>query len=178
MDLIEYNLKDVMLTALKSEIEAEKSYLAIADRVKNIMLKDRLKFLAGEEVKHAGFIRSFFKSQFPNDEIILPEENIISLPEIKITDEHIPISELLEQAMAAEQAASNFYLAMLTLFQVDEIDQPLMLDSTESTTTISEYLLYLSTMELGHYHILKTEVDHAKENEHYTMLWDMTHVGP
>ncbi len=41
-----------------------------------------------------------------------------------------------------------------------------------------EYLLYLSTMELGHYHILKTEVDHAREHEHFAMSWDMIHVGP
>ena len=51
MDLTRYNLKDVILTAMKSEVDSRAVYEKLADRVENFMLKDRLKFLAGEEAR-------------------------------------------------------------------------------------------------------------------------------
>ena len=49
MDLSRYTLEDVLLTALKSEYEANLLYSKLAESTKNAFLKERLMFLAKEE---------------------------------------------------------------------------------------------------------------------------------
>ena len=103
MDLSICSLEDLILTALKSEIDSEAAYLKLADRVENFMLKDRLKFLAGEEEKHRAFFERLYKKNFSDKEIVLPEESPVPLPQIKIDTENMPMSEILESAMQAEK---------------------------------------------------------------------------
>jgi len=52
MDLSGYTLEDLLLAAIKSEVESERIYSSLAGRVGNFFLKDRLNFLAGEERRH------------------------------------------------------------------------------------------------------------------------------
>jgi len=51
MDLKKYTLEDLLLAAMKSEIESHAVYTSIATQVKNGLLKDKFKFLAQEEKK-------------------------------------------------------------------------------------------------------------------------------
>jgi len=44
MDLSDYKKDELFLTAIKSEIEANKIYSDLADGVKNAFLKDKLKY--------------------------------------------------------------------------------------------------------------------------------------
>ena len=114
MDLKQYSKKDIILSALKSEIDAEKTYLELAKRVKNVMLADRLKFLAKEEKYHAVFLKDLFKAEFPGEQAKVPEKGVIPLPEIDIENEALPMSDLLEQAKESEEVAATFYSSMIS----------------------------------------------------------------
>ncbi|UCE27450.1 MAG: ferritin family protein [Candidatus Coatesbacteria bacterium] len=164
MDLSKYSLKDVALTAMKSEVESRVVYEKLADRVKNFMLKDRLKFLADEETKHYRFFEAFYGEEFPGEEIVLPDENPVPLPSVLVYDEAMPISEVISGAMDAELAAHGFNTDMADLFA----------DREETR----KMLLYIAKMELGHYKLLEHEKEMADEFETYDVEWPMVHEGP
>lgn len=163
MDISNYTLKDCILTAIKSEIEAHTIYNKIAKSVKNIMLKDRLEFLAKEELKHQEFFEKLFKSTFPDEELVLPEESPVPLPEIEFDSEMVLLSDILSAAMDAEMAAYEFYNELSKLID----------DKAASNT-----LKYIASMEMGHYGLIEIERDLAKEREDYEIEWGMMHVGP
>lgn len=175
MDLSTYELKDLVLTALKSEVEAEKVYLSVANSVRNFMLKDRLKFLAEEEKKHARFFTDLFKKRYPDESIQLPEKTVVPLPEIHFDTETVPLSDVLGQAMRAEKAAFEFYTGMARLFD-DEPEDGYY--GFSKATSVKEMLHYVASMEMGHFRILEIEQQSAKEKEQYEVYWDMTHLGP
>ncbi len=178
MDLNQYSKKDIILSALKSEIDSEKTYLELAKRIKNVMLADRLKFLAQEEKNHAIFLKDLFKAEFPGEQAKVPDEGVIPLPEINIEDESIPISDLLDQAKDNEEVAATFYSSMISIFSDIDQQAPISKETQQRLKKVRDSLLYLATMEIGHARILETEADHARQNEHDTMEWDMIHVGP
>ncbi len=164
MDLSKYTLKDVVVTAMKSEVESRAVYEKLADRVKNFMLKDRLKFLAGEEAKHYRFFEEFYAKEFPGEEVVLPDENPVPLPAVHVYDEAMPISEVISSAMEAELTAHDFYIDMAGLF-ADRVETRNM-------------LLYIAKMELGHYKLLEHEKELAEEFETFDVDWPMVHEGP
>lgn len=178
MDLKKYSKKDIILSALKSEIDSEKAYLELAKRVKNFMLADRLKFLAQEEKNHAGYLKNLFKAEYPGEQPKVPQDSIVPLPEIDIENESAPISEMLDQAKKAEEMAATFYSSMISFFSEEDQDQPLAPETRERLESVRNSLLYLATMEIGHSKILETEAEHARLNEHESMEWQMMHVGP
>jgi rubrerythrin len=160
-----YSLEDLVLTALKSEIEARDAYSQLADGVKNFVLKERLNFLAGEEEKHRQFFERLFHKSYPDKELVVPEgESPVPLPQLEIDTENMPLSEVLESAMAAESAAYDFYIGMADRFE----DQP----------EVKKMLLFIASMEMGHYKILEMEKDNADKFEDYDAEWPLMHVGP
>lgn len=163
MDLTQYSVEDLLLAAVKSEVESRTVYQALADMVKNAFLKDRLTFLAGEEDKHRIFIEGLFRKKFPNKEIVLPEETPVPLPVIKIPDESIPLSEVVESAMEAEKASSNFYNGLVDIFD---------------DSSIKKTLQYFAAMEMNHYRILEAELESIKRFEDFDVEWPMMNVGP
>jgi len=165
MDLSVYSLEDLLLTALKSEIEAKAAYLRLADGVKNFVLKERLNFLAGEEEKHGQFFERLFQKSYPDKELVMPAgRSPVPMPELRIDTENIPLNEVLESAMAAEMAAHDFYIGLADRFE----DQP----------DIKKMLLFIASMEMGHYKILEIERDNAKKFEDYDADWPLMHIGP
>ena len=163
MDIHEYSLKDLLLAAIKSEVESERVYKTLADRVKNAFLMDRLTFLAGEEVKHRHLIEGLFRKNFPGTDINLPEKTDVPLPVMKIPDESIPLSVVFESAMDAEKASSEFYEALAHEF---------------SDSPVQKTLLYFAAMEMNHYKILESEHESMKRFEDFDVEWPMMNVGP
>jgi rubrerythrin len=178
MDLKHYSKKDILLSALKSEIDSERVYLELAKRVKNFLLADRLKFLAQEEKNHAAYLKALFKAEFPGEQPKIPAESVIPFPEIDIVNESIAMSDLLDQAKQAEDVAATFYSSMISIFTDVDQNQPLSDETNQRLASVRDSLLYLATMEIGHSKILETEADHARKNEHDTMEWNMIHEGP
>jgi len=56
MNLDSFKLDELLLTAIKSEIESNKLYRKIAKKTENGLLQDKLEFLAKEEDKHRLFV--------------------------------------------------------------------------------------------------------------------------
>ena len=162
MDLSKYTLKEIILTALKSEVESKELYEKMKNRVSNFVLRDKFDFLAKEEEKHRVFFEKMFAQNFPGETVALPDKSPVPLPEIGPEVEKLPISEVLEIAMKAELKASEFYKSMIELFS-DEM--------------IRKTLEYISTVELSHYKLLEAERDYAKKFEDYEVEWPGFHIG-
>ncbi|MCK5609576.1 ferritin family protein [Candidatus Pacearchaeota archaeon] len=163
MDLSNYSKEELFLSAIKSEVESNDVYSKLADSVKNAFLKDKLKFLASEEAKHRQLLETGYKNEFPAKEISLPDKTYVPLPELLIPDEAVPVSEVLEAAMTAEQAAQEFYSAFSEQYPDD--------------SDMKKTLLYFANMELGHYKILEVEKENMLKYEAYDEYWPMMHIG-
>jgi len=163
LNLDKYNLDELLLTAIKSEVESNKYYLHIAKKTENGLLQDKLEFLAKEEEKHRLYIEDVYKNHFPEKEIKLPDETPVPLPKIEI-DEDSPVSKLIKNAMEAEKSARDFYEALSEYF--------------ETNSKIHNTLLYFADMELGHYKILKMEKESMERFEEADVYWPMMHAGP
>ncbi len=162
MNLEEYNLKTLLLAAIKSEIDSGELYRTLASRVKNALLKDRLNFLAGEEDKHRAYLEAFYRQKFPDEEIEVPDKTPVPLPEVDPSEERL-LSEIIEDAMNAELAAKDFYESLKNKVEDDESRRMLHI---------------LANMEQGHYDILAKELDNLKNFEDYDQYWPMMHAGP
>jgi rubrerythrin len=164
MDLKKYSLEDLLLAAIKSEVESNSVYTKIAAKVKNGLLKDKLEFLAKEEEKHRQFIEEVYKGQFPKKKLLLPKTTPVPLPEMLIPDEDTPLNKIFVRAMQAEQAAHDFYKSLSKQFTKEK--------------KIQNTLSYFADMELQHYKILEIEKESMDRFEEADMYWPMVHAGP
>ncbi len=162
MNIDEYDLKTLLLAAIKSEVESKEVSETFAHRVKNSLLKDRLLFLAGEEDKHRAFLETYYKREFENEDIVLPEKSPVPLPHVDPSEDRL-LSEIIEDAMKAELAAKDFYESLK--FRVEDEETKNMLQ-------------ILANMEQGHYDILAKELENLKRFEDYDEYWPMMHAGP
>ncbi len=163
MDLSAYTLKDILLSALKSEVDSKALYTDLAAQVKNGLLKDKLAYLAKEEEKHRAYLRKMFTTKFPKQRLTLPATTPVPLPMIPVADEDIPLSTIIGHAMKAEQAATAFYEAFST-----KIPEP----------KAQRMIRYFADMERGHYELLKVEQEAMERFEEADVYWPMVHVGP
>ncbi|MCD6370271.1 MAG: ferritin family protein [Thermoplasmata archaeon] len=162
MELEKFRIKELLLVAIKSEIESKDVYTTLAERVKNSVLKDRLLFLAGEEEKHRAYLESLYRQKFEDKELKLPEKSDVPLPSVNTSEERL-LSEIIEDAMRIELAAKDFYESLKSRFEDSKIQAMLQI---------------LANMELGHYEILSRELENLKNFENYDQYWPMMHVGP
>lgn len=165
MDLKKYALEDLLLAAIKSEIESQTVYTTITNQVKNGLLKDKFKFLAQEEEKHRGFVEQVYEAKFPKKKITIPKTTPVPLPQLVIPDEDTPLGIILKNAMTAEQAAHEFYQSLSKQFTKDD-------------ATIRNTLSYFADMELQHYKILEIEKESMDRFEEADIYWPMVHAGP
>ena len=163
MDLSKFTLEDVILSATRSEIGSGKQYRDIASKVENAFLKEKLLFLADEEAKHQEFLEGLYARTFPGKNMVVPEQTPVPLPEIKVYNEDINLSEVLESAMEAEKAAKEFYYELSKQF--------------DKEPDIKKNLEYLASMEWGHYKLLEIERENSLNFESYDEYWPMMHVG-
>jgi rubrerythrin len=163
MEFGHYDLKDLILAAIKSEIDSSNLYENMAGRTKNDLLKDKLMLLAKEELKHRKFIEDIYKNHYPNQKLKIPKQTPVPLPEVKM-DEDTALSNLLKQAMEAEKTASEFYNHLATRF--------------ENGSKINNTLTYFADMEIGHYKILEMEKQSMERYEEEDVYWPMIHAGP
>lgn len=163
MKLENFKLDELLLTAIKSEIDSNNFYKKIAKKTNNGLLKDKLEFLAKEEKKHQEFVENIYRNHFPDQKIILPKETPIPMPILKF-DEETPVSKLLQMAIKAEERAGDFYRHLSTRF--------------EKGTKMHNTLLYFADMEKGHYNILEIEKESMERFEESDVYWPMIHVGP
>jgi rubrerythrin len=163
MDLSNFSENTLLVAAIKSEIDSKEIYQHTANKVNNALLKDKLTFLASEEVKHRNIIEGIYKEKFPNEELQIPDKSPVPLPELIITDEMMPISEIFSMAMNAEKASYDFYNELARLYK--------------SNPTLKKTIEYVATMEMGHYKLIEIEKDNIKKFEDFDIYLPMVHVG-
>ena len=155
MEIKDYDLKNLLLIGIKSEIEAGKVYKSTAERARNPFLKAKLNALSEEEYRHKEILEKLFKELYPEERIILPEnpEYLPEFPEIKIFAELNGVTDvrkIIEQAMKAELAAKKYYEDLAALVKDEKI---------------KKLMLYMAKIEEGHYHILQSEYREMEEFE-------------
>ncbi|MCK5773467.1 MAG: ferritin family protein [Thermoplasmata archaeon] len=163
MDIQSFSVQELLTAGYKAEIESERIYNDLSQMVKNNYLKYRLEFLAKEERMHQAFIKELYAREFPEMEIDIKMDTPVPLPEVKVEEGEILISEIFDQVMAAEKAASEFYLGLADMYEHD--------------SALDSKLRYLSSMEMGHYKLIEAERDYLKKDEDYDVYWPMMHTG-
>ncbi len=163
MDIKSFSVQELLTAGYKAEIESERIYNDLAQMVKNNYLKYRLEFLAKEERMHQTFIKELYAREFPEKEIDIKMDTPVPLPEVKVEKGDILISEIFDQVMAAEKAASEFYLGLADMYEHD--------------SALDSKLRYLSNMEMGHYKLIEAERDYLQNDEDYDVYWPMMHTG-
>ena len=163
MDLSKFSENTLLVAAIKSEIDSKEIYQHTANRVNNALLKDKLTFLASEEVKHRNIIEGIYKDKFPDEALQIPDKSPVPMPELRITDEMMPISEVFSMAMNAEKASYDFYNELAKMY--------------ESNPTLKKTIEYVATMEMGHYKLIEIEKDNINKFENFDIYLPMIHVG-
>jgi len=151
--------KTLLGQAIRSEIDSGEFYSAVANAVKNLLLVERMKFLANEEHKHEDFLRALYKKTF-KEEPLVPDTTPVPTPKF-VPGEKTRFSDLFTEAMQAEWDTSRFYLDLSKHFSGEE----------------AKLLQYLSMMEMGHYQILETEREMALQFEDYENVNPLFHIG-
>lgn len=159
---------EVLTVAIRSEIEAANIYSRLHDKVKNDLLRRKLKFLVFEEKKHRKILERLYSRRFPERKIDLPESSF--LPPIKLkVDSKTSILDIFKAAQNAERMAEDYYKDA----------------SREAGDSESRKILdYLSRVERSHYFMIKSEIDLLEkfpdyyEVEDFHFSHDMVHVGP
>ena len=154
------DIKTLLGQAIRSEIDAAVFYNSVADAVRNLLLKERMRFLAQEEKKHEAFLRRIYEHRFPGEEIIVPETTPVPSPSFE-PSENTQFSQLFSEAMEAEKAAHDFYMQLASRFSGEH----------------AQILKYLAMMEMGHYQILETEREMALNVESYENYDPGIHMG-
>jgi rubrerythrin len=166
VDISSLSFEKALSLAIKSEGESAEVYKKLKNAVNNFVLRDKLQFLINEEKKHKKILENLYEKMFPEsqpgkvDRALLPRLSIALKEESNVID-------LLELAMEAEKTAEEFYENLS-----EEVEM----------RGVQEILLYLSSMELGHYALLKGEYDLCMRDEGYyergDFQYDMVHIGP
>lgn len=156
------DIEQLLKIAIKSEINAAEIYKKMADKTKIVFLKDKLNFLANEEIGHRNLLEKLFKTKFSHKTLKLDIDMEKPLPMLAITDDML-ISDMITQAMEAEKKASDFYKNLEKKFE------------TEEEKSMARYLAH---MEESHYYLLKSELELSHNFELYDEVHMMMHVGP
>lgn len=164
----ELSPSEVLSVAIKSEIEAVEVYSRLYKKVKNEILRMKLKFLVSEEKKHRQILERLFSQRFPREELKIPEKSF--LPPIKITKaKKFSVLDLFKLALKAEKMSENFYREA---------------GERAGDKESKRVLGYLVRVERSHYFIIKSEIDMLDrfpgyyKVEDFHLGQDMFHVGP
>jgi len=164
MDLSKFKMEDVLLAAIKSEIEAKEVYDKLSRTVRTAHFKGRLEFLAQEEAKHKETLEGLFKDLCPGKQVRLPKKTPVPRPVVVVENKSPFVSVVLEGAMRAEKDSKDFYDSMARLFDDD--------------VAVREIIESLARMEAGHYRFLEQEIERVKHEEDFVIDWPMMHSGP
>ncbi len=167
---IDPNMKpwQVIGVAIRSEVDAAAFYTRLQERVKNVLLVQKLKFLATEEEHHRKILEKLFGQRYSDKPMEVPEQSL--MPPVGASlgaDPSVP--ELFQAALKAEETAEAFY------------EEAGMLAEEEGSRRI---LAYLGRVERSHQAMIKSEMDLLNrfpdyyDVEDFHLGQDLFHVGP
>jgi rubrerythrin len=159
---------EVLAVAIRAEIQAADFYAGILEKVKNILLQQKLKFLVIEEKKHRQILERLHAQRFPEVELKLPEKPAQPGP-MGAGSGGASILDLFKMALEAEKLAEQYYKDAQRV--VDDAGSRKMLE-------------YLSRVERSHYFLIKSEIDllgrfpDYYDVEDFHLGEDLFHIGP
>jgi rubrerythrin len=158
----------VLAAAIKSEIDAEGFYTKLQARVQNVILIQKLKFLAFEEARHREMLTKLFGQRFAENSLEIP--GVSPLPPIGSSLGPNPsVLDLFKAALNAEEISELFY---------EEAGRNA---GDEGSRRI---LAYLSRVERSHAAMIRSEIDLLARYPDYYRIedfhigQDLFHVGP
>ncbi len=154
--------------AVRSEVDAAAFYTGLQGRVKNILLGQKLKFLALEEKHHQTVLERLLAQRYPDKPTDVPASSL--MPPIGVSLPAEPtVPELFEAALGAEKTAEAFYNDAAARVE-DEAGR--------------RVLAYLGRVERSHQAMLNAEIDLIRKFpdyynvEDFHIAQDLFHVGP
>lgn len=158
----------VLGVAIRSEIDAAAFYTRLQGRIKNILLVQKLKFLALEEEHHKKMLERLLGQRYPDKPKDVPESSLmppigVSLP----ADPTVPA--LFEAALQAEKIAEAYYN-----------DAAERVEDEAGRRTLA----YLGRVERSHQAMINSEIDLIRKFPDYYSVedfhigQDLFHVGP
>lgn len=158
----------VLGVAVRSEVDAAAFYTRLQERVKNVLLVQKLKFLALEEEHHKKILERLLGQKYPDKPKDVPEASL--MPSIAVSvgaDPSVPA--LFEAALKAEETAEAYY---------NEAAERL---EDEGGRRI---LAYLGRVERSHQSMIRAELELLRKFPDYYSVedfhvgQDLFHVGP
>jgi rubrerythrin len=129
LDVSTASIKELLGFAVRSEIDSNKTYSDLAERVKNPLLKEKFQWLAYEEKKHKEVLEKLFDALFHGEKLLVPGQMATELiKHIEVTPSS-GLVDILYQAMESEKSAENFYARLAS-----RVDKP-------QSMLLSEYTL-------------------------------------
>ncbi len=158
----------ILGVAIRSEIDAAAFYARLQGRVKNVLLSQKLKFLALEEDHHKKILERLLGQRYPDKPKDVPASSL--MPPIGVSLPAEPgVPALFEAALKAEETAEAYYSEAAERVE-DEAGRRI--------------LVYLGRVERSHQAMIKAELDLiAKFPDYYDVedfhiAQDLFHVGP
>jgi rubrerythrin len=158
----------VLGVAVRAEVDAAAFYTRLQERVKNILLVQKLKFLAMEEEHHRKILERLLGQRYPDKPRDVPESSL--MPPIAVSVGIEPsVPALFEAALKAEEVAEAFYL-----------DAASGIEDEGSRRVLS----YLGRVERSHQAMIKSELELIRkfpeyyDVEDFHIGQDLFHVGP
>jgi len=158
----------VLGVAIRSEVDAAAFYTQLQERVKNVLLVQKLKFLALEEEHHRKILEHLLGDRFRGQSTAVPRDSLMP-PIAASLGENPPVLALFQAALKAEETAERFYT------ETGERAED------EGSRKI---LAYLGRVERSHQAMLKSEIDLLEKFPDYYSVedfhigQDLFHVGP
>lgn len=158
----------VLGVAIRSEVDAAAFYNRLQGRVKNVLLVQKLKFLALEEEHHRKILERLLAQRYPDKPKDVPESSL--MPPIGVALPAEPsVPELFEAALKAEEIAEAYYN-----------------DASERVEEEAgqRILAYLGRVERSHQAMIRSELDLIRrfpdyyDVEDFHLGEDLFHVGP
>lgn len=158
----------VLGVAIRSEVDAAAFYTRLQARVKNLLLVQKLKFLALEEEHHRKILERLLGQRYPDKPRDVPEASL--MPPIGVALPPDPaVPELFQAALKAEEMAEAYYNDAAARVE-DEAGRKI--------------LAYLGRVERSHQAMIKSELDLIVRFPDYYNVEDfhigeeLFHVGP
>jgi rubrerythrin len=159
---------EILSIGIRSEVDAVSFYTRLQGRVKNVILLQKLKFLALEEEHHRKILERLFGQRFPEKTVGAPESSLMP-PIAASVGEQASVLDLFLAALKAEETAESFYQEGSGL--------------TEEEGS-RKMLAYLSRVERSHQAMIRSEIDLLEKFPDYYSVEDfhigedLFHVGP
>ena len=158
----------ILGVAIKSEIDAAAFYTRLQARIKNILLGQKVKFLALEEEHHRKMIEGLLAKKYPDKPKDVPESSLMPLIGVSLpADPGVPA--LFDAALQAEKIAEAYYNDAAERVE-DEAGRRI--------------LAYLGRVERSHQAMINSEIDLIRKFpdyynvEDFNIAQDLFHVGP